>query len=126
MIDDLSNTDLKLVLTAVQNGATVDEAIATLIPEKKRDIVILFHSLFCKGTHTQEGDCNFYNEVTWIEPDHIKWLNILDFAMLTSNADIDLVKSMLPNIIEVIQSRQDVLEKDGEKGLALLNHLLTL
>lgn len=126
LVDELSNTDLKIVLTSVQNGMTVDQAIEALIPEKKRDIVIMLHSFFCREDHTNEGNCKFYNEVLWTEPSHIKWLNILEFALTASNNDFEMLSKIMPNIIEVIKVKNEVETKEGEKGLALLNHLLTL
>ena len=122
----MSKEDLIEVLRSVMYGTEPKEALANLIPESQRNVVITMHTLYCTRDHKNEGGCTFYTEQDWNEDAHKLWIKIVDDMMKETNADVNTFNRIMPYLCKLEDMRKTISKEVGEQGLALFNYLLRL
>lgn len=128
-LSKLDKHDLVTILKMVEAGATFEEALKEYIPTNVGELIKALHSIYCKEAHQGiEGEnyCGFYDEELWTDSAHIKWLALFNRVTEKCECDVDEIRSVFKYLVEFENIKEEVLKKEGEKGLLILNTLLQL
>ena len=122
-VDELSKEDLAMIVKLMKDGMTYEEALVNLVPEQRRDIVMSFHSLFCKMKHDEDG-CHFYDEPSWDDVAHKFWFNIVDRVLRAYDPECELIGDVIPFLWRVESIKKEVEKEVAVGGLTLFDYLL--
>lgn len=122
-VDELSKEDLAQIITLMESGMTLAEALGNLVSEDRRDIVTSFHSLFCKMKHDEDG-CHFYDEQDWDSTSHKFWTNVVDRIIHAYDPEGELLVDIVPYLWRVEAIKKEVEKEVAVGGLELFDYLL--
>jgi hypothetical protein len=128
-LSQLSKHDLVTILKTVEAGASIEDALKEFVPSSIGDIINVLHSIYCKEKHTGlEGEsyCGYYDETLWTDSDHAKWLALMNRVIKKCDCDMKVIEDVFSYLTRIESIKEDLLKKEGEKGLLLLNTLLQL
>ena len=123
-VDELSKEDLAMIVKLMKDGMAYEEALVNLVPEQRRDLVMSFHSLFCKMNHNDMDGCNFYNESEWDAPAHKFWFNVVDRVLRAYDPECEFLPDIIPYIWRVESIKREVEKEVAVGGLQLFDYLL--
>ena len=124
-LEDLDKDDLLLVASSMATGKTLDDALSSIVPTQRKDIIDGFHSLFCRKQHIGESCCLYYTEKFYTDPIHLLWNNIVSAFIAETNSNDKLLMIILQYLWRVEVIRHDIEEKEEDSGIKLFDLLLS-
>ena len=102
-LEDLSREDLLEVATQLSAGKSIEDISKDLIPQIIKDLTDAIHNLMCRHTHGIAGDCAYYQETSFEDKDHKKWVDIIEELLKTySYNDVQANLGILASVVQAV------------------------
>jgi hypothetical protein len=128
-LNHFSKADLIDILNIVKAGSSYEEALKSHVPTDVGNVISILHSLYCEEKHEgNEEDmyCHFLIEELWTDLSHTRWLALFNGVIDKCECSVTNIIDIVGYLVKIENIKEEVLKKEGEKGLLILNTLLQL
>ncbi len=129
-IEDLSKEELLIVVDQLQNGDTLEDVLAQLVPKSIQVLAYKAHILLCTQEHgPDDGQCHFHSDDAlpnkWKTDSHSEWVTYIFDLMLKTKSNENALFNAFRFVSEIMMDLEHISFDERPIILEILKNYIT-